>query len=223
MRDPAAVAVVANEFGKPIDMPAVVKGIERIHRQLVYHTTTFRRFNGRLKAMVTWKDRVSGNGCKPMGDVQWDDRPEIEMYFKHRDIALRLERSIEKATAKLDKAGDAGDDLHAAAQVLQSIDRLEAKLLARHKAMTDILESLSREGTAKEALMAKMTTDAANFVAMVKFTAEKIEIARKNIEDNPTPEELRDRLAKKYGLDPDQVEQFLKAKAVVADGGHVAP
>jgi hypothetical protein len=57
---------------------------------------------------------------------------------------------------------------------------------------------------------------------MVKFTADKLELARKNIEDNPTHDELRDRLAKKYGVPPEQVDAMLRAKAVIAEGGDVA-
>lgn len=162
----------------------------------------------RVRNLRTFKGRFQ----MEMSQVQRRDRPEIELYLYHRDAALEMDESITTVRTKLDAIPVTEESAEAIFKAVAKLDRLEDKRLRHVTAMENILETLTKEQIHREQLMAKLAADGAKLVQNASQHEDKMEIARKVVEQ-PAANDLKARLALKYNVTVDQVDAILSAKS----------
>ncbi len=198
------------------ELPLEMRFLKMTH-QLAFHTGTYSADRNRTRRLVTFASRparkVNGMPRDP-SKVQYNDRPEIELYLWHRDESMFLATAILRYREKLDKVVATDEHaLEAMAKALQSLDRLEEKRLKHVAAMEKILEVLGKEQANRETVMANLAKEAAKLAQAAAQHKDRMDLAREGstVEDADT---IRMRLATKYNITPEQVDQMLSAKDV---------
>jgi TolA-binding protein len=158
----------------------------------------------RVRGLATFAARTNKGGLvTKKAQVQYSDRPEVEIYLTHRDDFEAISARIAKLEAKIE---DMQDDPESLATCVQSIARQE-EIKWRHLAsMEKILAKLSDECGSREAAMVKLATDAAKLAQADAHHRERMEIER---EGGEAPTAKLDRLAEKYGMSRDEVCKML--------------
>ncbi len=189
------------------------------------HTTlrSFTKDRSRVRNLVSFKDRaykvknadMEEDKVDRMSQVRHGDRPEIEMYLKHRDEAMALDEDIAVIRKKLDEIEfneNTAETLH---KIVAKRDRLEEKRLRHMNAMTQMLEALSKEQDRGMVIMTKLTVDAAKIAQAATQHVDKMEIAREAT--SPTTDDLLAKMAAKYNIPVSEVAAMLAAKDAKPD------
>jgi hypothetical protein len=147
----------------------------------------------RVRNLVTFAERVRLDGgdenIRKMSDVRWEDRPEIEIYLKHRDDVLHIERALELQDLIIIEARK-NEDPNKLLQAFNCISRLEQTKERHLQKMTAILETMSREFGAREAIMAKLASEGAKLAMIGQMHQEKMLLMRRKIGEEPGDDEL---------------------------------
>ncbi len=128
----------------------------------------------RMYSLVTFTPRLTEKGkILGLSQVEMNDRPEVELYLRHRDEILAIDRDIEKC-ADVDMANDTDNGLNRM-NVISSLRGSKHKHLA---AMEGILDTLTKEFGSKEAIMAKLAADGAKLTVSMKQHNDRLEVAK---------------------------------------------
>lgn len=171
----------------------------------------------RVRQLVTFEKRTNEKGGeREISRVGYWDRPEIELYIKHRNDVLILDFSINKIQETLNANTFSPEDITAISANLVELNR---KKQWNIEAMEKILATLAKEQVSREAIIAKIASDAAKLVQSAVQHRDKMELASK-VARIPTQNDLKAQLAEKYNVPIEQVDKIMGAKSadVISDG-----
>jgi hypothetical protein len=203
-----ALAYTAEDKAEPDGLP--MRGKQALNR-LIKMIHDYGKDRQRVRSLVTFEARQNAAGSvRERSIVEYNDRPEIELYIHHRNETLRLDADIEFTRKKLqDIVLEPADFL----TITTNLATLQTRKAKEIEAMERILATLAKEQSAKETLMAKIATDAAKLVQAASQHQDKMRLADK-MANIPSSSDLKATLALKYGVPVDQVDAILSAKSV---------
>ncbi len=211
----------------PTDNPdyMLVKNARESLNTLHGNIRAYSKDRSRIRHLISFKDRHytvnTSEGAEPkiaaMSQVRQGDRPEIELYLKHRDKVTDLDAVIEKTKERLAKvdisAGGDNELLQTIHNIMGKLDRLEEKSHRHMTAMEDILDRLSKEQDRGAIIMAKLASDTAKLAQSATQHMDKMEIERDKHSDTSDSDLLK-KLAAKHGVTLEQMQALLDAKTV---------
>lgn len=198
-------------------LPAAQAKLPRYHqkkaiRQLAHLVFGYSRDRRRIRELVLLKDRAFGaNGARVRGksEVRRHDRPEIELLLHRRDEQLRLEDLTKVAEAKIRASDLKGRDLADAMASLAELNNLKMRHVQR---IEDALTALGKEISGREVIIAKLASDMAHLDQSAAQHKDKMVLAAKVVQ--PSGADIRKKLADKYGVSEEEVENLINARKV---------
>lgn len=208
----------------PINPPRLpsTKPVRGLHhpkkylRQLTHMVYCLARDRRRFRELVLLKERpfgVNGARKRARSEVRRHDRPEIELVLYRAEEVVRLEALVKAAESQIHSAGLSGAEF---AEALASIADLNTQKMRHLKGIDDSLATLSKENKASEVIAAKLASDMAHIEQSASQHQDKMELAAKAVRP-ASSNDMKLRLAEKYGVSPDEVERMLAAKPVEHD------
>lgn len=208
----------------PINPPRLpsAKPVRGLHhpkkylRQLTHMVYCLARDRRRFRELVLLKERSfgkNGSRTRPRSEVRRHDRPEIELVLYRADEVVRLEALVKAAEAQIHGAGLSGAEF---SEALASIAEFNAQKMRHLTQIDNSLATLSKENKASEVIAAKLASDMAHIEQSASQHKDKMELAAK-VARPASSNDMKLRLAEKYGVSPDEVDRMLAAKPVEHD------
>ncbi len=200
---------VMSEQPQDGDLPARFDpgALKKTAKQLTNMVRGYARDRARIRQLPTFGDRTNGERTQKKAQVEWNDRPEIELYLTHRDAYEELGKDLTSCREALRKV-----EPEDAASAMEAMSRLETTRAKHLASMELILAMLQKEFGAREGIMAKLASDQAKIAEAARQHEERIGLMErlKNLDGgSDTDEEKIDKLAKRFNMRPDELRQKL--------------
>jgi hypothetical protein len=170
-----------------------------------------------MERMAIFADRAGkGDKLKPKSQVELESSPEEEMLYEHRKLYEQTQKAMNALLEKLEPITPEAEDVrlyHHSIRMLQSmLSESKDHLTAMRQLQLDVR---SRESDI-EGRVIDIVQERARVVARLFEHRDKMDLARKGGDTLPD-NELKVRLAAKYGVPLDQVERMIAAKQADAE------
>lgn len=170
----------------------------------------------RIKDMAIFADRTSGGKLRKRSDVEMESSPEEELLYEHRRLYEETSTEFRKLLGELDQMRPGPDDVRQYHHMMQILRGMNNETKEHLQDMRKIQMDLRARESAIEGRIINIVQERARLVARMLEHNDKMEIARKATEI-PTSAELQDRLAARYGVPVDQVQNLITAKQADAE------
>ncbi len=184
---------------------ALAEQAMKMLNRLVDMVAGYAKDRNRVRSLVLFAERKPRNGSPAVRKVSrahWNDRPEVELLLTHRDTVLSINGLLKVAQKQMEVATDPS----VADSILGRIAALEDDKHQAMKQITRILESIAGEQATREAMMVKLATDGARLAQAALHHQDKQDPEAKA---GTNVEKLKERLARKYGVSVERVEELL--------------
>jgi hypothetical protein len=170
---------------------------------------------GRLQTMSIFADRTGGprNAKRLKSDVEFDSSPEEQIFFEHRNEYGEIRAAVAKIKRQIDEGMGKEPDAKALNNALRTVRSLEKMASWHLDSMRSILIELRIRLADIEKKMIVVVQERDRMKQQASQHEDKMNLARKGT-DVPNMNELKERLALKYGCSVEQVDAILRAKQV---------
>lgn len=171
----------------------------------------------RIKDMAIFADRAGKDGkLKKRTDVELESSPEEEILYEHRRLYERTTAAFTKLLDELDQLHAGPDDVRQYHHMMQILRGMNNETKEHLQDMRKIQLDLRARESAIESRLINIVQERARMVARMLEHHDKMDIARKAV-NSPTSNQLNERLAARYGVPVDQVQNLITAKQADAE------
>lgn len=181
--------------------------LKKLTKQLTNMVRGYARDRARVRNLPTFSDRTKGDLTRRKAQVEWSDRPEIELYLTHRDAYEQGGQDLAECRARLKDV-----DAYNIGDAMEAMARLETARAKHLGSMELILAMLQKEFGNREGLMGKLASDGAKIAESARQHLERVDLMErlKNMDGgNDTDDEKVEKLAKRFNMRPDELRRKL--------------